>query len=88
MELIYIVVLNMCICINCRHVHNCTTYRVIQKQHQQSVDSIPAFFIPNNTLIDVNIDNSSNLTQFDWDLVECSSFVEEPGKWLFSSINY
>lgn len=72
----------MCICINCRHVHNCTIYKIIQKQHQQKTYSPEIVFIPSDTIINININQSNNLIKFDWDLVECSSFVEEPGKWL------
>ena len=74
----------MCICINCRHVHNCTIYKVIQKQHNQNVRQSQVFFIPSDTLININITQTNNSIKLDWDLVECLSFVEEPGKWLLS----
>nr|YP_010904244.1 hypothetical protein REQ04_pgp132 [Catenella fusiformis]WCH57495.1 hypothetical protein [Catenella fusiformis] len=35
----------MCICINCRHVRNCTTYKIIQKQHQQNLTRNSNFFL-------------------------------------------
>lgn len=71
----------MCICINCRHVNNCYTYQIIQKQHQQNLQKLFTF-IPSNTLINVNIASEIQVTNFDWDLVECLSFVEQPGQWL------
>nr|AOM64545.1 hypothetical protein Riqu_066 [Riquetophycus sp.] len=74
----------MCICINCRHVHNCTTYKIIQKQHEQDVYKSYSVFIPSQTIIKVNINTSLKSTQFDWDLIECLSFIEQPGKWLFN----
>lgn len=73
----------MCICVNCRHVHNCTTYELIQKQHNSNINHKSFCFIPINTLININISNSDSHIQFDWDLVECLSFTEEPGKWLY-----
>ena len=72
----------MCICINCRHVHNCTVYKIIQKQHKQNIVASPIKFIPSNTLININIYQSIHSIIFDWDLVECLSFVEQPGQWL------
>nr|YP_009511428.1 hypothetical protein [Gracilariopsis mclachlanii]AXI97305.1 hypothetical protein [Gracilariopsis mclachlanii] len=75
----------MCICVNCRHVQNCTTYQLIKYKHQQklytSIDT--NFFIPKETLININIIYSQYIhnTYFDWDLIECLSFVEMPGHW-------
>nr|YP_010198958.1 hypothetical protein LK147_pgp133 [Hydropuntia urvillei]UAD88407.1 hypothetical protein [Hydropuntia urvillei] len=75
----------MCICVNCRHVHNCITYRLIQKQHnkQYNVQS-NIFFIPQKTLINININGYNLNTCFDWDLIECLSFIEKPGYWIES----
>nr|QVY58442.1 hypothetical protein [Kappaphycus striatus] len=73
----------MCVCINCQHVHDCIIYKIIQQQHNQqsSVQHI-LFFIPFQPLIEVNIYNTSNNIRTEWDLVECLSFVEQPGYWL------
>lgn len=77
----------MCICINCRHVHNCTTYQLIKKKHQYQKEDentkSPLLFIPISTLIHINIDRSNSSCELDWDLVECLSFAEQPGKWLY-----
>nr|WCH58136.1 hypothetical protein [Cystoclonium purpureum f. stellatum] len=73
----------MCICVNCRHVNNCSTYRVIEKQHSQNLNQKNnSSFIPMNTLIQVNIHKNLYYVKFEWDLVECLSFVEKPGYWL------
>lgn len=72
----------MCICINCRYVSNCTIYQIIQKQHKQKNHFSEFMFTPNDTLINININLSDNLTKLDWDLIECLSFIEDPGKWL------
>uniref|UniRef100_UPI003002FDD3 Ycf34 n=1 Tax=Anunuuluaehu liula TaxID=3049639 RepID=UPI003002FDD3 len=77
----------MCICINCRHVHNCTTYKLIQKQHQQYKLKRNSAFIPINTLIKININQSIYSPKLDWDLIECLSFVEQPGNWLIEPIS-
>lgn len=72
----------MCICINCRHVHSCSTYQFIQKQHKQDLLQNKPFFLPVNTLIYININLSLYSSKFDWDLTECLSFIEQPGNWI------
>nr|YP_009399893.1 hypothetical protein [Tolypiocladia glomerulata]ARW69712.1 hypothetical protein [Tolypiocladia glomerulata] len=73
----------MCICINCRHIKNCRTYSFIREQHYKlSEAKKTAYFYPNKTIIKINIKYYKTSTILDWDLKECSSFVEEPGYWL------
>lgn len=67
----------MCICINCRHSYNCITYGLIERQHKRKL--IQSSFMPSKTIIHINY---FNVHQFEWDLKECLSFVEKPGKWL------
>lgn len=72
----------MCICINCNYVKKCSIYRLVEKHHQQfntNSQKIEKLFIPYSSVININILSESKL---DWDLVECVSFVEAPGKWL------
>lgn len=78
----------MCICVNCRHIHKCTTYLFIQQRHQNQVSKSSTIynFIPKNTLIKINIVKKIDQIKFDWDLIECLSFTEQPGEWLYSSI--
>nr|YP_009488574.1 Ycf34 [Grateloupia filicina]AWD77427.1 Ycf34 [Grateloupia filicina] len=72
----------MCICVNCNHVHICNTYALIKKQHGKFDFHVMPEFIPTQTIIQINIKNSSHDINFDWDLRECLSFSEKPGKWL------
>nr|YP_010619056.1 hypothetical protein PNW47_pgp126 [Pterosiphonia complanata]WAX03069.1 hypothetical protein [Pterosiphonia complanata] len=73
----------MCICINCRHIHLCKTYEFIKKQHNNNkINKKHNGFIPINTIIVVNINKHDLNIYLDWDLKECSSFIEQPGKWL------
>nr|UAD87171.1 hypothetical protein [Gracilaria pacifica] len=74
----------MCICVNCRHVHNCVTYHLIQKQHNYRYNKkiVSTYFIPKETLINININYIDKSICFDWDLIECLSFVEIPGSWI------
>nr|YP_009392026.1 hypothetical protein [Periphykon beckeri]ARW60374.1 hypothetical protein [Periphykon beckeri] len=73
----------MCICINCKHIHLCKTYEFIDKQHHNNKNKqIINYFTPMNTIIIVNINKQNYSIYLDWDLQECSSFVEKPGNWL------
>nr|YP_010851194.1 hypothetical protein Ycf34 [Aphanocladia delicatula]WGH14247.1 hypothetical protein Ycf34 [Aphanocladia delicatula] len=75
----------MCICINCKHIVKCKIYKFIEQQHNnQSIKQVSNHFIPINTIIIVNINKKDLNTYLDWDLQECSSFVEKPGNWLTS----
>nr|QCI09136.1 hypothetical protein [Inkyuleea mariana] len=78
----------MCICINCRHANNCNTYYFIKQQHYNYRLKKNTNFIPINTLIKINIIHFMNESKFDWDLIECLSFVEKPGNWLISENFY
>lgn len=77
----------MCICVNCRHVSSCETYYFISIQHNQIKETNTIKFKPSRTLIKVNISNHLGKDiKIDWDLIECTSFVEYPGKWLKDNI--
>nr|YP_010336496.1 hypothetical protein MW557_pgp192 [Rhodospora sordida]UNJ14902.1 hypothetical protein [Rhodospora sordida] len=74
----------MCICINCNYVKKCSIYRLIEKHHQQfdiNSQKIEKLFIPYSFVININILSKSE-SRLDWDVVECVSFIEAPGKWL------
>nr|YP_009397616.1 hypothetical protein [Dipterosiphonia australica]ARW66802.1 hypothetical protein [Dipterosiphonia australica] len=76
----------MCICINCRHIHRCKIYEFIEKQHcKNKMLQKNNYFIPVDTIIVVHINKQNVSISLDWDLQECSSFVEEPGYWLLFS---
>nr|QUE28456.1 Ycf34 [Porphyrostromium boryanum] len=72
----------MCVCINCYHVTNCSTYYSIEKQHQKQIKNTNPTFVPQSPVIKVNITKEKSDTVLDWDVIECVSFVEAPGKWL------
>lgn len=72
----------MCICVNCRHISKCQRYLFIEKQHRNNTENYDKIFVPANNLIQINILNQVNHCTFDWDLVECLSFLERPGAWL------
>ena len=75
-------ILDMCICINCLYVHECSTYQNIQKQHGTSFAKNKLLFNPLDPIIHVNISNNSKSLQIDWDITECLSFVDKPGHWV------
>nr|YP_009497933.1 Ycf34 [Gracilaria changii]ART65197.1 Ycf34 [Gracilaria changii] len=74
----------MCICVNCKHVNNCVTYQLIRKQHNDRYNShlYKNSFVPNKTLININIIYINQSIYYDWDLIECLSFIETPGQWI------
>nr|YP_010335710.1 hypothetical protein MW631_pgp192 [Chroothece richteriana]UNJ14116.1 hypothetical protein [Chroothece richteriana] len=72
----------MCICINCRYVKKCSIYRLIEQQHNIMPRNRDCEFIPIQAIININI--LSKNAYRDWDVIECLSFVEEPGIWLNS----
>jgi hypothetical protein len=39
-------------------------------------------FNPHKTIIYVNLNNSSDILQIDWDITECLSFLDYPGNWF------
>nr|YP_010170936.1 hypothetical protein K8K75_pgp130 [Chondria tumulosa]QSD57077.1 hypothetical protein [Chondria tumulosa] len=73
----------MCICINCRHIHDCKTYQFISREHNKTLyHKNDILFTPLNTMVNVNVNKKDKKLFIDWDLIECSSFVEKPGYWL------
>ncbi len=73
----------MCICINCRHIHKCKTYKFIENQHSiKNINNQVINFTPVNTIVIVKINKQQKNITLDWDLRECSSFIEQPGCWL------
>jgi len=74
----------MCICVNCRHINKCKIYRFIEKQHniKKTYNIYNYNFIPKEIIIEININKKKTNTVTDWDLVECSSFIEKPGSWI------
>ena len=76
----------MCICINCRHIQKCQTYRFIEEQHYNTnTYQEGENFVPINTLIIVSINKKNNSLLLDWDVKECLSFIEQPGSWLIKT---
>ena len=72
----------MCICINCRHIKKCKVYKFIEEQHQGiNIKLNSSIFYPSDTIISVNVKQHKNYITLDWDLKECSSFVEKPNNW-------
>nr|YP_009296999.1 hypothetical protein Ceram_066 [Ceramium japonicum]AOM66342.1 hypothetical protein Ceram_066 [Ceramium japonicum] len=71
----------MCICINCKHVNYCRTYSFIELQHTNQLSYTKPIFTPHNTLIQINLKYYNHKYILDWDLIECLSFIEEPGSW-------
>ena len=71
----------MCICINCNHIKECSTYYLIESKHEQIHLNHNPLFTPAFPIIRINISSHNHVSQIDWDLVECLSFVEKPNSW-------
>lgn len=67
------------------YIHNCLTYHKITKQHGTQDISQKSQFDPSQPIIHVSINCNFNSTQVDWDIVECSSFIDSPGQWIIYS---
>nr|SCW22953.1 Hypothetical protein ycf34 [Nemalion sp. H.1444] len=72
----------MCICINCLYVHECSAYAQVKRQHSKLNLVLNKEFDAAEPIIYVNINNLSDSTSIDWDIVECLSFLEKPGSWI------
>jgi hypothetical protein len=72
----------MCVCINCHYVDTCVTYHAVEAQHQQPHLTEQPTFEPQSPTINVNIRNTTDEIQIEWDVVGCESFLEEMGKWV------
>ncbi|WP_081609082.1 Ycf34 family protein, partial [Richelia intracellularis] len=53
----------MCICVNCKHVDNCTIYHVVEMQHQQPHINNNPDFKPNEPSINVSISSTGNFVE-------------------------
>jgi hypothetical protein len=73
----------MCICLNCNYLNVCQQYFLIEKNHNEvNINSNPRF-IPTQSIININLFLSKkNDIDLEWDIVECLSFKEKPGKWI------
>nr|YP_009314701.1 Hypothetical protein ycf34 [Neoizziella asiatica]SCW23156.1 Hypothetical protein ycf34 [Neoizziella asiatica] len=73
----------MCICINCLYVYKCSTYHFVTLQHQGSYkhDDTNTLFNPSYSILHANYIEINNHHQLDWDVIECLSFIEQPGSW-------
>ena len=79
----YITNIIMCICINCFFVKSCQTYQFVEKQHglQESYDR--NFLFPKQTILKNEYEKADkNISWEDWDIKECTNFVEKSGSWL------
>lgn len=72
----------MCICINCEHVNNCTIYLYVETQHNQIPLNKNPYFTPKSTIISANLRSHNKEYLIEWDIIECLSFAESPGKWI------
>lgn len=73
----------MCICLNCNHINICKQYFFIEKSHSENHISKKPYFNPDQTIINFKYEYKDNKFLIEWDLEECISFKEKPGKWVY-----
>jgi len=73
----------MCICLNCQYLNVCKQYNFIEKNHCEPNINKNPIFLPSQTIININFFYIDEFIQIEWDVVECLSFKEKPGKWVF-----
>ena len=72
----------MCICLNCNYIDVCCQYHFIEKSHNEASTNDKPTFIPSQSITKINILSINNQVEIEWDVIECLSFKEKPGKWL------
>ena len=74
----------MCICINCFFLKNCETYQFIEQKHGLKFKEEQLKpFKPKQTILknEAQLDTNSK-TLVDWDIRECTNFLEKHGNWF------
>nr|YP_011007456.1 hypothetical protein V2496_pgp063 [Sporochnus bolleanus]WAM64885.1 hypothetical protein [Sporochnus bolleanus] len=73
----------MCICLNCDRLNNCAIYFIVEQKHKEKRKGqfIEKFFFPQSPIL-LCINFGKNLYVLEWDVHECLSYQEKPGKWL------
>ena len=85
-----------CICINCKFVDQCKTYRWVEDMHEQPhVTDDPTFdpadpqiqvFLRNETTVAESDDSEAEVVRpflsTEYDVFACDAFEEDTGKWL------
>nr|YP_010444021.1 Ycf34 [Chattonella marina]UTE94908.1 Ycf34 [Chattonella marina] len=72
----------MCICLNCQYINVCKQYNFIEKKHDESNINKNPPFLPSQSITRINILSINGQAEIEWDVIECLSFKEKPGKWL------
>lgn len=66
------------------YVNNCLTYQKITTQHCSNIIQPEVKFNPSQPIICVNIYYHNESMEIDWDIIECLSFLDSPGRWIES----
>nr|QWK42107.1 hypothetical protein [Pseudochorda nagaii] len=73
----------MCICLNCERINNCEIYSIIEQKHNEKRKRVENIFFPQSPiLLCINFFSKKKNYLFEWDVNECLSYQEKPGKWL------
>nr|QWK41679.1 hypothetical protein [Akkesiphycus lubricus] len=73
----------MCICLNCERMGSCEIYSIIEKKHDENRKHTGDLFFPQSpVLLCINFLSQKEKYLLEWDVNECLSYQEKPGKWL------
>ena len=64
------------------YVNKCLTYQKIMMQHSSNIIKPEVLFNPSQPIICVNIYYNNESMEIDWDVIECLSFLDSPGRWI------
>ena len=74
----------MCICINCLFLKTCKSYNFVEKMHNINSQTDRLYLDPKQTVLKNEILSiSKGLKVNDWDIKECTNFMEKGGNWVF-----
>jgi hypothetical protein len=72
----------MCICLNCEYLNICIQYFFVEKKHNElNITKYPTF-LPLQSIISINFFEKDQKLEIEWDVIDCLSFKEHPGKWI------
>lgn len=72
----------MCICLNCSYLNICKQYFFVEKNHKELNINKNAKFLPSQSIINIIMFQTQKTLEIEFDIIECLSFKEKPGKWI------
>ena len=84
----------MCICLNCKYLIYCNVYYLVEAKHLNNLfkkDQLQAYELVNfyaySPILYINSFLINTEHKLEWDVVNCLSYNEVPGNWIYRSPN-